>query len=60
MDGGYILSELTYSYGTGESNVWLIKVEPETDQIFNIAINGSFRISVVVTNTGYKTLIDVN
>ena len=60
MDGVYILSGLIYSYGAGESDVWLIKIETEEDEIFNIEINGGFRASAVIKNTGSETLTDVN
>jgi hypothetical protein len=59
MDGGYILSGLTYSYGAGESDVWLIKIEPEEDEIFNMVIKGGFRVSSDIENYGGTVAYDV-
>jgi hypothetical protein len=57
-DGGYILFGHTNSFDLA-SDIWLIKVASEDDGNIVIGINGGFRVSATITNTGTSTLTNV-
>jgi hypothetical protein len=58
-DGGYIISGLTYSYGSGESDVWLVKLAPYSGENIDIEIHGGFRVSADIVNSGVSTAKNV-
>jgi hypothetical protein len=41
IDGGYIITGITYSYGNGSSDVWLIKVGDYSGPTWHVATTGS-------------------
>ncbi|MFX0207338.1 MAG: hypothetical protein ACFFDT_15225, partial [Candidatus Hodarchaeota archaeon] len=59
-DGGYVLAGYSYSYGAGESDLWLVKTNAHGQEEWNQAFGGSgreFGSSVIETSlTGYIVL----
>jgi FlaG/FlaF family flagellin (archaellin)/predicted secreted protein len=46
-DGSYLLAGQTYSYGAGGTDVWLIKVAPESPVTYDVALTGVDPIQVI-------------
>jgi hypothetical protein len=43
QDAGYILSGWTYSYGSGDSDLWLVKTNSEGKELWDITLGGEKR-----------------
>jgi hypothetical protein len=58
-DGGYVLAGYSYSYGAGESDLWLLKTDTHGYEEWNQVVGGSgeeFGSSVIATSHGYIVL----
>jgi hypothetical protein len=57
MDGGFVLAGHTHSYGTGNSDCWLVKTDSNGHHEWNISFGGSatdIALSVIqTTDMGY-------
>ncbi len=59
-DGGYLLSGTTESYGNGSNNLWLVKVDPRGNELWNKTFDNSMGLggSVTATEDGGSALAE--
>ena len=59
IDDGYIVLGYTYSYGAGKSDVWLVKIDKNGNEEWNLTIGGeTFDYGRCIRRTGDGYIID--